>query len=109
MAAVVSLLKTDGDAACVDILTGAREALRGRKHVARPEGWPEAFAGLVARRDLNVIEQALLLGLDFDEPKAIACCGGWPWTRKPRPDERSRMLAALVERACRSLRPTFKP
>ena len=26
----------------------------------------------MARRDLNVIEQALLLGLDLDEPKAIA-------------------------------------
>ena len=26
---------------------------------------------LVSRRDLDVIEQALLLGLDVDEPKAV--------------------------------------
>ena len=64
--------QTAEDAVCVDLLTGARDALRGRKHVAQPEGWPDAFTGLVSRRDLNVIEQALLLGLDVDEPKAVA-------------------------------------
>ena len=52
LAAVVSLLKTADDPACVDLLIGTHDALRGRKHVARPDGWPAAFARLVARPDL---------------------------------------------------------
>ena len=53
LAAVVSLLKTADDSVCVDLLIGTHDALRGRKHVARPEGWPAAFARLVARPDPN--------------------------------------------------------
>ena len=98
LAAVVAMLKTTADAACTDILTGTREALRGRKHVGKPEGWTEAFTELVSRRDLGLIEQALLLGLDIDEPKAIGVVRRIAMDAQAPVDERSRMLAALVER-----------
>jgi putative membrane-bound dehydrogenase-like protein len=98
LAAVVSMTKTTADAACVDILTGTRDALRGRKHVAKPEGWTEAFLELVARADLSVIEQALLLGLDVDEPKAVSVLRRIALDPETPVEERSRMLAALVER-----------
>jgi putative membrane-bound dehydrogenase-like protein len=98
LAAVVAMGKTMADAACVDILTGTRDALRGRRHVAKPEGWTEAFLGFVARRDLNVIEQALLLGLDVDEPKAVGVLRRVVLDPETSVDERSRMLTALVER-----------
>ncbi len=98
LAAVVSSLAKADDAVCLDLLTGARAALRGRKHIARPEGWPAAFTGLVSRRDLNVIEQSLLLGLDLDEPKAIAVLRRVALDPTTPALERGRLLAALVER-----------
>jgi putative membrane-bound dehydrogenase-like protein len=98
LAAVVSMLTSAGDLACRDLLSGTREALRGRKHIAKPQGWAEAFAELVTRRDLELIEQALLLGLDFDEPKAISVLRRTALDPTTPAGERSRMLAALVER-----------
>ncbi len=98
LAEVVSLLKTTEDAVSLDFLNGTREALRGRKHVAQPEGWTEAFAALVSRRDLGVIEYALLLGLDVDEPKAVRVLRSIALDKETPVEERSRMLAALVER-----------
>ena len=98
LAAVVAMVKTTADAACVDILTGTRDALRGRKHVAKPEGWTEAFLELAGRRDLRVIEQTLLLGLDVDEPKAVGVLRRVVLDPETSVDERSRMLTALVER-----------
>ena len=98
LAAVVSTLKSSADAACVDILTGTRDALRGRKHVVKPEGWTDAFLELVSRRDLKVIEQALLLGLDVDEPKAIGVVRRIALDPETPFEQRGRMLAALVER-----------
>ena len=53
LAAVVSILKSSDDAVCLDLLTGVREALRGRKHVAQPQGWTEAFADLVSRSEFK--------------------------------------------------------
>jgi putative membrane-bound dehydrogenase-like protein len=98
LAAVVSMVKTSTDAVCLDILSGARDALRGRKHVAKPEGWAEAFTNLVSRKDLGVIEEALLLGLDVGEPKAVGVLRRIALDPETQIDERSRMLAALVER-----------
>jgi len=98
LAAVVSLLKNSTDAVCSDLLTGARDGLRGVKHIVQPEGWTEAFAALVARKDLKVIEEALLLGLDFGEPKAIAVLKRVTLNEEMPVDERTRALGALVER-----------
>ena len=63
-----------------------------------------------SRRDPDVIEQALLLGLDFDEPKAvgvlrrIALDPATP-TRRAQPDARR----AWSNVTCRSSPPTFRP
>ena len=98
LAAVVALLKTSADAVCVDMLAGTREGLRGRKHVVKPEGWAETFAELVSRRNADVVEQTLLLGLDFDEPKAISVVRLLALDLEAPVAERTRMLTALVER-----------
>ncbi len=52
----------------------------------------------MSRRDLELIEQALLLGLDFGEPKAINVLRRTALDPTTPAPERSRMLAALVER-----------
>ncbi len=98
LAAVVSTLKSAADAACIDISMGTRDALRGRKHIAKPEGWTDTFLDLVSRRDLKVIEEALLLGLDVDEPKAVGVVRRIALDPETPVEQRSRMLAALVER-----------
>ena len=59
---------------------------------------PRHSLELVSRRDADVIEQALLLGLDVDEPKAIGVLRRLALDPKTPLEERSRMLAALVER-----------
>jgi putative heme-binding domain-containing protein len=98
LAAVVTVLKASDDAVCLDLLTGVREALRGRKHVAKPQGWTESFADLVSRSDSSVLEASLLLGLDLDEPKAVAGIKRIALEQARPAEERSRALAALVER-----------
>jgi putative membrane-bound dehydrogenase-like protein len=98
LAAVVSLFKTSTDAVCIDLLSGTREALRGRKRVVQPQGWAEAFVGLASRANLEVIESGLLLGLDLDEPKAVAALKRIAQSDEVPAEIRGRAIAALVER-----------
>lgn len=105
LAAVVSLLKPASDKACADLLIGAHDALRGRKHMKRPDGWQDALAGLLIRSDLNVVEQALLLALDLEDPKAAPVLRGIIRDRETPLDMRERALSALVERRVAGLVP----
>jgi putative membrane-bound dehydrogenase-like protein len=98
LAAVIGALRTADDAIRERYLVGAHEALRGRKHVLRPKNWPDEFALLVSRPDPEVVENALLLALDLEEPKAIATLRGIVEDRHSPAAMRQRMLAALVER-----------
>jgi putative membrane-bound dehydrogenase-like protein len=98
LAAVISALDAADDNACVDFLTGAHAALKGRKHVARPRDWPTAFAQLLARTDPNVVEKALFLGLDLEEPRAVASLRAMATDRKGPIQVRRRVLSALIER-----------
>jgi putative membrane-bound dehydrogenase-like protein len=108
LAAVVAQLQTAEDSACHDLLMGAHESLRGRKHVPRPEAWTAAFARLVARPDAAIVEQTLILALDFDEPKAIAILRGIAKNPSTPPEFRHRALSALVERRVAGLAPDLQ-
>jgi putative membrane-bound dehydrogenase-like protein len=108
LVAVISTLKTSNDAVCLDLLTGAREALRGRKHLAQPPGWAEAFADLLSRQDSRVVESSLLLGLDLDESNAIAGIKRIALEKALPAEQRSRALAALVERHIPGLAPAVQ-
>ena len=57
-----------------------------------------ALAGLLARPDATVVEQALLLALDLDDPKAATVLRGIVRDRETPIDMRQRALSALVER-----------
>jgi putative membrane-bound dehydrogenase-like protein len=105
LGAVVSLLKSANDKACRDLLIGINDALRGRKHINRPEGWSAALAGLLARPDAVVVEQALLLALDLDDPTAAPVLRGLVRDRETPLDMRTRALSALVERRVTGLVP----
>jgi putative membrane-bound dehydrogenase-like protein len=98
LAAVVSALETADDPIRERYLVGAHEALRGRKHVVRPTNWSTEFAKLVARPTPEVVENALVLALDLEEPKAIAMLREIASDRKSPLAMRQRILSALVER-----------
>ena len=98
LAAIFSATKAADDAACADLLVGAHDGLRGRRHITRPQGWAEAFTELVSRPSSRVVEQALLLGLDLEEPKAIAVLRRVLRDQETPLDVRLRALSALVER-----------
>jgi putative heme-binding domain-containing protein len=108
LAAVVTLLKTAEDSVCSDLLIGVHDALRGRKHVPQPEGWAAAFARLVARPDPTLVEQTLMVGLDFEEPKAVAILRGIINNPTAPHDLRGHALSALVERRVPGIAPDLQ-
>jgi putative heme-binding domain-containing protein len=55
-----------------DVLHGVLEALRGRRQVAMPEGWPAAYARLTASSHAEVLNQARRLAVLFGDARAIA-------------------------------------
>lgn len=105
LAAVAAALGTADDRIRERYLVGTHEALRGRKHVPRPKNWSAAFAQLVARPDPEVVESALLLALDLEEPHAIATLRSIVEDRTSAVAMRRRILAALVERRVPGLAP----
>src|SRR5262249_39495322 len=61
-------------------------------------GWDAVFAKLVVRRDPDLIQEALLLGLDFGDPNAIGVLRKTAMDPRAPAEQRSRVLASLVER-----------
>jgi putative heme-binding domain-containing protein len=98
LSALLPVLERSPDDLRRDLLAGILEALRGRKQVPRPEGWPAAFAKLLTTREPDVLEQALLLALDMGEPKAIAALRLVVVDKDSPLGIRSRALTAMVER-----------
>ncbi len=98
LAAFMPVLELAPDAVRKDILAGILEALRGRKQVPRPAGWPAAYAKLLASHDPDVVAQILLLALDIGEPKAIKILLSIVADRGSPTALRTCALTALVER-----------
>ncbi len=108
LATVVSALATTEDPVSVDFLKGAREALRGLTHVARPETWSKVSTRLAGRRDMNVIEQSLMLGLYIGDPLAMAALRRMALDPAEPSELRRRILSALVERHASGLAPDLQ-
>jgi putative membrane-bound dehydrogenase-like protein len=54
------------------ILAGINEALKGRRRVDMPAGWPAAFANLQSSKNPEVRNLALALAVTFGDPNALA-------------------------------------
>lgn len=54
------------------LLQGMHEALRGRKDAARPDGWENTFRALLDTKDPATRQEALLVGLIYGDPQALA-------------------------------------
>lgn len=98
LARLIALLEESKDPALqADLLAGILEALRGRKGLVAPEGWPKTFASLSSSGDAGVREQGLLLALLFNDPKAVTILKKTVADSSTPADERHRALQSLVE------------
>jgi len=98
MSALLPVIERSSDDFRRDLLTGILDALRGRKQVPRPEGWPAAFEKLLTTHDSDILEQTLLLALDLGEARAIETLRRITADRGNPLGMRTRALTALVER-----------
>ncbi len=83
---------TSGDQKAA-LLGGIDEALKGRRQAAMPKGWPAVSRALAKESDEGLRSRAVLLGVTFGDPSALA------QVRKSLEDgraETSRRLAALT-------------
>ncbi|MBX6311568.1 MAG: c-type cytochrome [Isosphaeraceae bacterium] len=55
----------------LELLVGINEALKGRRLVAMPAGWPEVYRKLLDDKDPQVRSQATALGVTFGDPAAL--------------------------------------
>ena len=94
---VDALGKIDGSDARRVVLGGMVEALKGRKSVDRPVGWPDVFAKLLADGNPEVRSQAMSLALTFGDVSALAAFRGVLADSKAERGLRAEALAGLVK------------
>ena len=81
----------------LDLLSGVREALAGRRRVLAPHGWRETYEKLSASKNREVRDQATLLALTFGDAGAFAAMRKAVMDRAAPIERRQRALEALVE------------
>jgi putative membrane-bound dehydrogenase-like protein len=107
--ALVKLLgDTQAAESARDVLAGMLEALRGRKDVAPPAGWTDAYAALSATRDGVVRERVDLLALSFGDRGAEESLARLAADASADAEARARALGALAERRAPALAPRLR-
>src|SRR5439155_12630902 len=90
-----------------DLLTGAREGIRGCKSLKMPAGWPAVYARLVKSNDKLVREYTVVLALVFGDPQALADLRKVAQDPAAEAAERTAALEALVEKRAPDLAPVL--
>jgi putative heme-binding domain-containing protein len=104
---VAVLLQVDDAAFQLDILAGMREGLKGRKRLAAPAGWSEAYARLAKSQDAAVREEATALALVFGDAAALGRLRAVLVDRSAPGEERERALETLAAHGAPDLLPTL--
>ncbi len=94
---VDALGRLDGSEARRVVLGGINEALKGRKSVDRPAGWPAVFAKLLADPSPEVRSRATSLALTFGDASALAAFRTLLADAKAERGLRTEALAALLK------------
>jgi putative heme-binding domain-containing protein len=102
---LVAALARSSEKVARDLLTGAREGLRGRKSFKMPDGWPAVYAKLSKSGDAATRENAVVLALVFGDPHALADLRKVALDAAAPAAERVAALEALVEKRV----PDFAP
>jgi putative membrane-bound dehydrogenase-like protein len=104
---VNGLKKTEDDAARLTVLRGLSAALRGRRQVAMPEGWPPAYDQVMKSPRPEVRSQALALAVTFGDPAAFAKMRQLVTTGDADPALRLHALESLVLAGDKQLPPVL--
>jgi putative membrane-bound dehydrogenase-like protein len=105
--AIALLVGALGKARATDVqlalLGGLNEALKGRRRVAMPEGWPDVFTSINSSNNAEVRSQALKLAVTFGDSAALDKMRQILLDRHAERDQRSSALEALLIAGDRSL------
>jgi putative heme-binding domain-containing protein len=91
-----------------DVLRGMYEALRGRRHVPQPEGWPAVARKLASSPNAEVRQKALILSVLFGDAQALAQLRKTARDSIASPDARQSALQILVEVQAPELLPLLR-
>jgi putative heme-binding domain-containing protein len=102
------VLAKASDPVRLDLLTGAREGLRGRKSMKMPKDWPALYPRL-ARSDTPAIrEHAVAIALIFGDPQALAELRKMARNRSAPASTRLAALEALIQKPAPDLAPLLR-
>ena len=87
----------------LDLLTGMRDGLQGRKRVPAPKGWNDVYRKLAGSENTNVQETARLLAVTFGDEKALAELQQTMLDRDVNVESRRAALNSLVDIGARGL------
>ncbi len=105
---VAPLAKTTDAATRRTILQGLQAGLKGRRQVAMPKAWPEAFANLSRADDAEVRSLALSLAVTFGDAGAFAELRHTAAAPSADLKQRQGALAALLDARDRELAPVLQ-
>jgi putative heme-binding domain-containing protein len=109
MAPLVRLLAESDDVDLqADVLRGMYEALRGRRQVPQPEGWPAVARKLAAGPSAEVRQKALILSVLFGDAQALAQLRKTAGNPVASPGARRSALQILVEVRAPELLPLLR-
>jgi putative membrane-bound dehydrogenase-like protein len=80
-----------------DLLTGTLEALRGRKTMSMPKGWPNIYAQLRESNDQTIRHQARAIALIFGDAQAVADLKAIARNSSATATERIASIEALID------------
>ncbi|WP_254510151.1 PVC-type heme-binding CxxCH protein [Anatilimnocola floriformis] len=103
LAALVKMLSSTKGEVQKELLAGIIDGLAGRRTVAMPETWPNAYASLKVVNSDSLVEKALQLALIFDDPRALADLRAQAKDPKVAAAIRNRAIQALVAKKAKGL------
>ena len=109
LAPLIRLLADSDDPTLqLDILRGMYDALRGRRQVVMPDGWPAAQRKLTASSNSEVRQKAWALAVVFGDAEGIATLKKAVVDAKNNAEARHAALQTLVENRAPNLLPLLK-
>jgi putative membrane-bound dehydrogenase-like protein len=98
LAPIVAALALADAPTASDLLTGARDGLRGVKSFKMPIGWPVAYSRLGRSESATVREHATMIALVFGDPQALTNLRTVIGIASAPAAERVKAIEALVEK-----------
>ena len=92
----------------LDILNGAREALRGQRQLAMPPEWPAVYAALAKSDSPEVRQGAVVLALTFGDRQAVSDLKRVVGDAAGRTDDRNGALQTLIDHQTPDLAPLLQ-